>query len=95
MREEEEFWEREVKSPQDLSWFIRQLEASFPENPSELSPWGGDCEWESLTIPEYLNAMRRYLDDHRKKHERQGETWPDDLTWQFLADLLFGASVYE
>jgi hypothetical protein len=66
-----------VRTRADLARFVEALERDLADAPGE---------WENPTLPRFLGAMARWLQDVSR---------PDDVTPADVAELLYAARGYE
>lgn len=76
-----------VKTRADLSAFVDWLASDLQANPAE---------WENDTLPRFLDALARYLDDlDGWCRNNAPDIDPEVAQWRLMAVALSGASVYE
>lgn len=76
-----------VRTRADLSAFVDALAADLEANPNE---------WENTTLPRFLEALARYLDDLPGWCRNNAPAIdPEAAQWRLLAVALGGAAVYE
>ncbi|MCG5213083.1 DUF7660 family protein [Streptosporangium sp. KLBMP 9127] len=71
-----------VHSKEDLSDFILELRESMTGEPDS---------WENLTLDNYLEAMSAWLHDS----DLPSEIVTSGPSWQFIAEILIAAAIYE
>ena len=77
----------EVQSRQDLAAFVDTLADDLESHPER---------WENATLPRFLEALARYLDDlHGWCANNAPEIDPEVAQWRLFAVALSGAAVYE
>ncbi|MBN9517637.1 hypothetical protein J0H58_03815 [bacterium] len=76
-----------VQSRSELARFVAGLAADLETNPAG---------WENTTLPAFLDALSRYLDDLPGWCRNNApKVDPEAAQWQLMAVALSGASVYE
>ena len=55
---------------------------------------GSAAGWENITVPDYLNALARWLRDSAGYYANRGEDPPSDA-WTVVRDALHAAVAYE
>jgi hypothetical protein len=77
----------QVSSPEQLVHFIGALRNNLLEAPEN---------WESLTLPDYLEAMSAWLHDANKNQGSIAHAAVSDgPSWRTFAQILLAASAYE
>ncbi len=76
----------QVDSREDLADFLASLAADFAHNRQE---------WENVTIDAFLDAWSAWLRSCDQLYRNRDTTAPASPTWQFIADMLLAARVYE
>jgi hypothetical protein len=77
----------EVRSRADLAAFVDTLLADLEAHPEE---------WENATLPRFLDALARYLQDLPGWCRNNApEIDPEVAQWRLFAVALAGAQVYE
>ncbi|WP_163401440.1 DUF7660 family protein [Flavobacterium fluviatile] len=52
--------------------------------------------WDSQTIPEYLEAIERYAEDIQGYYDNTNQNINAEVAnWKIFADIMKGASIYE
>ena len=77
---------RQVDSPSSLATFVRTLVEDLQQ---------GNYEWENATLPRYLEALGRWVEDMDGYYLGKGEPVPEQPTWKTVADMLMAATMYE
>ena len=76
-----------VQSRLDLAAFVDSLSADLESNPAD---------WENATLPAFLDALARYLNDLPGWCRNVApDIDPELAQWRLMAVALTGASVYE
>lgn len=72
----------------------RDLTASVAEDLAHEWSGGAAPGWANLTVPDYLNALARWLHDSAGYYANHGEEPPTD-PWSIVRDALQAAAIYE
>ncbi len=75
-----------VDSRAALATFVRVLLSDLER---------GEVPWENATLPRYLEALSRWLEDMDGYYLGRGEPVPEQPSWRTLADILMAATMYE
>ncbi len=75
-----------IKTKEDFLKFIEELRKDLRENKDK---------WENLTLEDYLEALEAYAKDIDSAYKNQGKEAPENVNWNYFADILKGASIYE
>ena len=76
----------QVSSPEDLARFVKVLRKQMIESPEK---------WESVTLPDYLEAMSAWLEDASDPRSQANAILREGPTWRTFAQILGAASMYE
>ena len=76
----------QVSTHADVAGTVEQMLADLRNHPNN---------WENPTLERYLQALAACLDDLPSRYNNRGEQFPDQPTWQLLAEILVTASGYE
>ncbi|QYJ69441.1 DUF7660 family protein [Flavobacterium litorale] len=78
---------RYVKSREDFIIFVKELQEDFKNHPEK---------WENNRLDLFLEAIAAYAEDIQGYYNNTGQKTNADIpSWQVLADILSGATVYE
>lgn len=75
-----------VHSKEDFIKFINHLIKDFKENQSE---------WENKTVESYLEGISSWIEDMEGYYENNKIEKPKDINWNFFANVLYAAKIYE
>lgn len=75
-----------IQSREEFVTFVRNLSTDFRDN---------NVTWENITVERYLEALAAWANDMDGYYKNKGEVAPDDINWNFIAQLLIAAKVYE
>lgn len=83
-----EFYEElsKVKSKTNFTEFINLLINDYKNNKQE---------WENQTIEEYLDGIKSWIEDMEFYYKNTNQEMPDNINWQFLANILYCGKIYE
>jgi hypothetical protein len=76
----------DIRSAKDLAEFIRSMHTSLLTHPEQ---------WESRTLPDFLEALAAVVEDHDGGRRNWGAPPASVETWSTLAGILRTASIYE
>jgi hypothetical protein len=74
-----------VNSKEEFIAFMESLQENLKKNPEN---------WNNKTLPEYLEALTSWVDDREDYYLNKKVSIPP-IDWKALADILFGATMYE
>ena len=78
---------KEVVTSKDLSQFINELAKESSKT---------DCQWENLTLPNFLEAMAAWTAAGVEDWDAVNNIDTNTITkWQIFADILIAATMYE
>lgn len=66
--------------------FVKSLSSDLQNHPEE---------WENRDLSSYFEAMASWIEDMEGYYENMNLSVPQDVNWQFLADVLIAAKMYE
>lgn len=69
--------------------FIELL--NLMKNDLQASP----ADWENRTLPQFLEAMGRWVEDMDGYYLNRGEPVPEKVPWRVFSDFLLAARNYE
>ena len=75
-----------VNSKEDLLKFLVYLQKDFKVNKDE---------WENVEVETYLEALNSWLGSCESVYINQGEKFPENISWKFIAQMLLAATHYE
>jgi hypothetical protein len=76
-----------VSSPEDFARFVDALRKELMESPQT---------WESLTLPDYLEAMSAWLRDASRSKDSPAHAFLNEgASWRTFARIMTAASIYE
>jgi hypothetical protein len=75
-----------VHNRDDFVAFLDDLREDFLVN---------NDEWESLTLPDFLDAWSAWLGSVEQLYINLKKEGPPELSWPFLAEMLIGARITE
>jgi hypothetical protein len=78
--------ERPVRNRDDFVAYVRGLIVDLRQNPQD---------WENRNLETYLEGLASWVQDMDGYYENFGLEKPRDVNWDFMADVLSAASVYE
>ncbi|MEU9703154.1 hypothetical protein [Streptomyces sp. NPDC047981] len=78
--------DNEVRSREELVAFLRELHQEFRRH--------GD-EWENHTLERFLEALAAWVHDAPGVYRNFGKEFPADGSWDFFAQALYAATLYE
>lgn len=61
------------------------------KNEFQVDPEG----WENRTLPQFLEAMGRWVEDMDGYYLNRGEPVPEAVPWRVFSDFLLAARIYE
>jgi len=73
-----------IKSKEDFLQFMEEFVA--------LSYKG---DFENKTLPEYLEAMSRWIEDMEGYYQNTNQAIPQNINWKVFSDILIASSMYE
>lgn len=75
-----------INSREDFLVFMRLLKKDFKNNPSE---------WENNTLELYLEGIESWIEDMDGYYINANLLKPENIDWQFLANVFMSAKIYE
>jgi len=75
-----------IKSKAEFLEFLEELQHDLQYNRPD---------WENPTLEGFLEAMAAWIEDSDNYHRITGRGKPMDGDWQFLANVLAAARIYE
>lgn len=83
-----EFYEeiKKVETKDNFVTFIDLLISDYKNNREE---------WENKTLEEYLESMKSWLEDMEWYYKNTSQYMPDDINWNFFANVLYSGKIYE
>jgi hypothetical protein len=75
-----------VRDAKDLANFIGQMATDFHDDQDS---------WENITIYDYLESMSAWLEDTNRFYKSHSDSSLEQPSWQFFANLLLSAKIYE
>jgi len=75
-----------VDSQKDFVKFIKLLLLDFKKNQDE---------WENRTVDSYLEGILAWIDDMDGYFENNNIKKPENISWNFFANALYAARIYE
>lgn len=75
-----------VSSKEDFEKFLELLILDFKENQNE---------WENNTVESYLEGILSWVEDMDGYFENNNVEKPENINWNFLANILYAAKIYE
>ena len=75
-----------VNSKEEFMKFIGLLIIDFKENQDE---------WENRTLESYLEGIQSWIEDMDGYFENNNIQKPENVNWNFLANILYAAKIYE
>lgn len=75
-----------VDSKEEFIKFIGHLVNDFKEN---------RVEWENKTLDTYLEGMQSWVDDMEGYFKNNNMQTPKNINWNFFANVLYAAKIYE
>ena len=52
-------------------------------------------EWKNVEVETYLEALNSWLGSCESVYINQGEKFPENISWKFIAQMLLAATHYE
>jgi hypothetical protein len=77
---------KNIKTKEDFINFINLLIKDFEEKPDE---------WENVTVENYLEAMSSWVEDMEGYYINNNLPMPEKIDWNFFANVLYAAKLYE
>jgi hypothetical protein len=75
-----------VNSKKDFLSFLGLLIIDFKNNSDE---------WENKSIESFLEGMQSWIDDMEGYYENMDRPIPNDINWEFFANAIYAAKIYE
>lgn len=75
-----------VNSKEDFLKFISLLVNDFKNNQDE---------WENRTVEGYLEGIQSWIEDMEGYFENNNSPVPQNINWNFFANVLYAAKIYE
>jgi hypothetical protein len=75
-----------IRTRADFERFLQRLLKDFENN-------GKD--WENRNLSSYLEALGAWIGDLDGVYLNKGEDIPENISWQFFAQALLAATIYE
>ncbi|QDX92983.1 hypothetical protein EEL30_12120 [Brevibacillus laterosporus] len=75
-----------IKTKEDFVEFLGLLVNDFENNRDE---------WENESVDSYLAGMQSWIEDSEGYYENSNIPLPDNIDWNFFANVLYAAKIYE
>ncbi len=75
-----------IKTKEDFISFLNELSNDKTAK---------DDKWENKSLEDYLDSIARWVEDMDGYYHNTNRTIPENINWQFIAELLYVGKIYE
>jgi hypothetical protein len=75
-----------IKTREDFYGFLQRLIEDFENNGKS---------WENRDLGSYFEALSAWISEYEGVYLNRGEAIPENISWQFFAQALLAATIYE
>jgi hypothetical protein len=77
---------KDIKTKNDFLEFLKYLINDLKLNPEK---------WENYDLNSYLEGVQAWIEDMEGYYKNTNQKVPEDINWQFIANVLLAAKMYE
>jgi hypothetical protein len=75
-----------LRTREDFAAFLDQLREDLMKRPED---------WENPTLDRFLEAMTAWVTASPQAFRNRGKPYPENINWNFFAEVLLAARIYE